>query len=309
MLGRTQEWFKTEPLLPYERVPYKVFTREFDRIVFASDLDSILGRFSHPNELAEAWETYSKGLVAWRTALQLHALECSQRIKNEVSKVELEDTTVSILVDQSGSMRGQNVILAAATADIASEFLIHLGSTVEILGFTTSSWRGGRSRDKWTLTGSPRQPGRLCDLLHIVYRSVEDRRSSSEGWGLRPMLRPDLQKENVDGEAVEWAVSRLRARSQSKKLLLVISDGAPVDDSTLASNHPDILHDHLIEVVRDVEGAGDICIAAVGINHHVSRYYSSASTVTTPADLGIEVINTLERLMLNETQSDSKYVD
>jgi cobaltochelatase CobT len=301
VIEKIRQWIFPRPQRPVGPTPYGIFTREYDRIVSADQLDEVLGPCSHEAELAEAWETYSKGLVAWRTRAQLYALEASERIRDSVDAANLADTTISILVDQSGSMRGQNMILAAASTDIASEFLLHLGATVEILGFTTSSWRGGHSRRKWNFSGRPSLPGRLCDLLHIVYRSADDTRSSTEGPHLKPMLRPDLPKENVDGEALEWAASRLRARPESRKLLLVISDGAPVDDSTLHSNQPRILHDHLTEVVHALETSGDIRVAALGINYDVSKYYSNACTVRTPHDLGIAVMEQLERLLVERT--------
>ncbi len=298
VFGWLSRIFGPAPAAPFERLPYSVFTREFDQVVDAQRLDTVLGPDYYSVELEEAWATFSKGLIAWRTSVQVRALEVSQRIRRVVSQDDLSKTTVSILVDQSGSMRGQSMLLAAATADIASEFLVHLGPSVEVLGFTTCSWHGGKSRKKWERSGSPRQPGRLCDLLHIIYRSVEDRRASTEGPTFKPMLRPDLPKENVDGEAVEWAASRLRQRPQRTKILLVISDGAPVDDSTLQVNHSHILEDHVIAVVHALEEASDIRVAAIGIGFDVSRYYGNASTVKVPEDLGVAVIDQLERLLL-----------
>jgi cobaltochelatase CobT len=170
--------------------------------------------------------------------------------------------------------------------------------TVEVLGFTTATWKGGRSRARWLREGRPYRPGRLCDLLHIVYRSPDDPRASSGGWTFKPMLRPDLLKENVDGEAVTWAASRLLARERPRKLLLAISDGAPVDDSTLMANGPSILDDHLRSVLAEIDRAGRIRTAAVGIGFDVSRYYAVSATVTTPDDLGGAAIVLLERTLL-----------
>jgi cobaltochelatase CobT len=211
-----------------------------------------------------------------------------------MDRAQLADTAVSILVDQSGSMRGQSMLLAAASCDIAQDFLAHLGIAVEVLGFTTVRWRGGRSRERWTRSGRPPAPGRLCDLLHIIYRHAGDARASTGSWAFRTMLRPDLPKENVDGEAVSWAVSRLRSRPQTRKLLVVLSDGAPVDDSTLAANDFGYLDRHLREVVHAIEDAGDVRMVSVGIGFDPSRYYAASSVVTTSEDLGKSLIGALE---------------
>jgi cobaltochelatase CobT len=194
-------------------------------------------------------------------------------------------------------MRGQKILLAAAALDIAGDFLVHLGASVEILGFTTVGWKGGKSRLRWLEMKKPPNPGRLCDLLHIVYRVPVDSGAVPKQFDLSQMLRPGLLRENVDGEAVEWAASRLRARSRPYKLLLVISDGAPVDDSTLLANHPNILDRHLRQIVCDLEAGTEIRTAAIGIGFDVSRFYSTAITVSTPDDLGTGMIDLLEGLI------------
>jgi len=230
--------------------------------------------------------------------VHLHALEASARIRSRLSDQELANTVVAMLFDHSGSMRGQSILLAAASADVAQNFLTLLGADVDILGFTTVSWKGGRSRREWIHGGrQPSPPGRLCDLLHIEYEHANTLSPATGGWSLRPMLRPDLPKENVDGEAIEWAVSRLRSNARERKLLLVISDGAPVDDATLTENESGILDRHLKEVIRDLEGGSDIRLGAIGIGFEVNRYYSASSTVKTAEDLGEAVIAMLERLM------------
>jgi cobaltochelatase CobT len=189
-------------------VHYRVYTKDFDRVVAAEDIDSALGRLTAVQNAAldEAWELFQNGLPGWKTKVQLHALEAAQAVRRSTTDDERNDTVVSILVDQSGSMRGSAMVLAAASADIAQDFLRHLGCKVEVLGFTTVSWRGGRPRRRWRWRLKPRHPGRLCELLHIIYRSADDERASAGGWNFRAMLRPDLPKENVDGEALEWAV-------------------------------------------------------------------------------------------------------
>ena len=279
---------------------YRVYTRNFDREIAAAEIDAILPPISSSfqAEFDAAWEAFSNALVGWRTKAHLTALEASGRIRQAINAEALAETTVTVLVDQSGSMRGQSMLLAAAATDVACDFLVHLGVTVEVLGFTTASWNGGESRARWLREGRPDHPGRLCDLLHIVYRSSEDPRASTGGGTFRPMLRPDLPKENVDGEAVAWAASRLLGRERPRKILLVISDGVPADDSTLMANAPSILEDHLRWVLADIERAGRIRAAAVGIGFDVSRYYSVSTTVTAPDGLGAAVIGLLERTLL-----------
>ncbi|MGX5848824.1 cobaltochelatase CobT-related protein [Mesorhizobium sp. PL10] len=174
---------------------------------------------------------------------------------------------------------------AAASADIVQEFLRTLGVKVEVLGFTTRAWRGGASRLIWDADDRPHNPGRLNDLLHIIYREADDGRHSSIGHALKPMLRPDLPKENIDGEAIEWAAGRLRDRPEGRKILLVISDGAPVDDSTLAANGPDYLQDHILHVIGQIEAAGDIELLAIGLGFAVKRYYRVSVDCKIPDDL------------------------
>jgi len=276
---------------------YRVFTRDNDVEVEASQLGSVLGPLLPADQREahdRAWQSFSGALQGWRTDTHLRALDASTKIRSKLDPAELADTAATLLVDQSGSMRGQSMLLAAASCDVAQDFLSHLGITVEILGFTTVRWRGGKSRERWLRMGQPRHPGRLCDLLHIVYRRADDKRASTGGPAFKQMLRPDLPKENVDGEAVLWAVSRLRSSQKTRKLLVVLSDGAPVDDATLAANDLGYLDRHLQEVVRAVGEAGDICLIGVGIGFDPSRYYATSSIVTTPEDLGKSLIGALE---------------
>jgi cobaltochelatase CobT len=194
-------------------------------------------------------------------------------------------------------MRGQKMLFTAASADVAQEFLATLGCACEVLGFTTSQWKGGRSRRRWKWRLWPRRPGRLNDILHIVYRSADDRRASTGNWAFRQMLRPDLPKENIDGEALLWAAARLRALPQRRKYLVVLSDGAPVDDSTLMENGLDYLPDHLKAVTNGIIVAGDIQLSGIGIGYDAGEYYPVRGKVDAPSELGIALIAMLERTL------------
>ncbi len=189
------------------------------------------------------------------------------------------------------------MLFSAATADATQEFLITLGITCEVLGFTTARWRGGRSRSRWNWRFRPHNPGRLNDLLHIIYQDAADRRASSGSWDYRQMLRPDLPKENVDGEAIQWAARRLSQLPNKRKILIVLSDGAPVDYATLTANPPDYLGNHLREVVENIEAAGDIRIAAMGIGYRMHLFYPTSSYVEAPSELGVALINLIEQLL------------
>jgi cobaltochelatase CobT len=280
--------------------PYRVFTFDHDVEVEADQLSSVLGPLPDDQRAAheQACAAFSGALQGWRTEAHLVALDASARIRRRLQPAQLADTTVTILVDQSGSMRGQSMLLAAASCDIAEDYLAHLGIRVEILGFTTVRWRGGKSRARWLRQGEPPQPGRLSDLLHIIYRRAEDTRPPKGGPNFKPMLRPDLPKENVDGEALLWAVSRLRSRRESRKLLVVLSDGAPVDDSTLMANDLGYLDRHLRAVIQAIEAAGEIRIVSIGIGFDTSRYYATPTTITTPDDLGKTLIGALEAAII-----------
>lgn len=275
---------------------YGVYTRDFDSTVGAYELKDVLGRLSPEDSsaLEQSWRVFETSLMAWRTECGLKAIEASRDIANHVTKAQLADTVVSLLIDHSGSMRGQSIIMAAAVADIAQNFLRQLGCTVEILGFTTSSWRGGKSRSQWERGGEIETPGRLCDLLHIVYRSAADTRVSGAGYNLKNMLRPDLLKENVDGEALEWASERLFNRNEKSKFLLVLSDGVPADDSTLKSNGPYYLVRHLTQVISKLENDDRIRLMAIGLSHDVGKYYRTSRRIDSSDQLGFGVIDLLK---------------
>lgn len=296
---------RTAPPADTEPPPYRAFTTKFDRVVRAREIQNVLGPVP-PVEFAaleDAWRQFQVGLAGWKTKLQIQALAASSEIRRKVTDEDRADTVVSILIDHSGSMRGQRILMAAAAADVLQDFLLQLGYRVEVLGFTTSSWHGGQSRRHWQFSRSPKFPGRICDLLYIVYRAADDTASAGAGWSFQPMLRPDLLKENVDGEALLWAAGRLAGGLASNRVLLVISDGAPVDDATLGANDLGILHRHLQEVIGQIEAAGDIELAAVGIGYDVSRYYSNATVVTAPDDLGSVLLHVAETLLLKTAPS------
>ena len=279
---------------------YRIYTTKFDAEVRAESLDAVLGPLTRVGVAAvdEAWQALQTGLLAWKTKAHLAAAEAASRIRATLPDDERADTAITLLFDQSGSMRGQKMLFAAATADVVQEFLLTLGVSCELLGFTTSQWRGGRSRRRWKWRLKPRQPGRLNDVLHIVYQSAEDKRASTGRWNFRQMLRPDLPKENIDGEAILWAASRLSALSAKRKHLIVLSDGAPVDDSTLMENGPTYLADHLCQVVEDIISAEKISVAAMGIGYRTHDFYPISSYVEAPDELGSSLIALIERMLL-----------
>jgi cobaltochelatase CobT len=279
---------------------YHAYITLHDWIVPSSKLSSAIGRLSDKQKsaLEAAWAELESGLDGWRTKHLILAADVATEIRNSLSAPDLANTVVSILVDQSGSMRGQKMLYTAASVDIAQEFLRTLGIKVEVLGFTTRAWRGGESRRTWDADGRPDNPGRLNDLLHIIYREADDTRQSSIGHALKPMLRPDLPKENVDGEAIEWAVGRLRERSEARKILLIVSDGAPVDDATLAANGPRYLEDHILRLIQQLETAGDIELLAVGLGFEVGRYYRLSALCKAPDDLAKTMLNLLQRRLI-----------
>jgi cobaltochelatase CobT len=192
---------------------------------------------------------------------------------------EFRDTCVTLLLDNSGSMRGRPISIAAICADVLARTLERCSVKVEILGFTTRAWKGGQSRERWLGAGRVQQPGRLNDLRHIIYKSADAPwRRARPNLGL--MMKEGLLKENIDGEALEWAHRRMLARQEQRKILMVISDGAPVDDSTLSVNPANYLEKHLRDVIAMVEKRKAVELIAIGIGHDVTRYYNRAVTIT-----------------------------
>ncbi len=209
--------------------------------------------------------------------------------------MEFRDTVVTLLIDNSGSMRGRPITVAAMCGDILARTLERCAVKVEVLGFTTRAWKGGQSRERWVQDGKPRAPGRLNDLRHIIYKAADAPwRRARKNLGL--MLREGLLKENIDGEALLWAYRRLLARSEHRRILMVISDGAPVDDSTLSVNPGNYLEKHLREVIRDIESREFVELIAIGIGHDVTRYYRRAVTIVDAEELGGTMMKKLTEL-------------
>ena len=210
-------------------------------------------------------------------------------------ETEFRDTVVTLLIDNSGSMRGRPITVAAMSADILARTLERCGVKVEILGFTTRAWKGGQSRERWIAAGKPPNPGRLNDLRHIIYKPADAPwRRARKSLGL--MLREGILKENIDGEALIWAHNRLLARSEQRRILMVISDGAPVDDSTLSVNPGNYLERHLREVIGEIERNSPVKLVAIGIGHDVTRYYRRAVTIVDAEQLGGAMLDKLAEL-------------
>ena len=305
---------------------YKIFTTEFDEIAKAENLENIEEitklRKSLDHQLVSFQDLITKlanklqrQLLAkqnrsWEFDLEEGLLDSSKLSRviidpyNSLSfkkekDLDFKDTIVTLLIDNSGSMRGRPITIAAICADILSRTLERCSVKVEILGFTTKNWKGGKSREDWNKKNKVKKPGRLNDLRHIIYKSADVHwRQSKKNLGL--MLKEGLLKENIDGEAILWAYNRLKKRKEERKILMVISDGAPVDDSTLSVNSGDFLEKHLKKVVKVIENKGDIEILAIGIGHDVSRYYSKAIKISDVQELGDVMITQLSELFDNK---------
>ena len=305
---------------------YKIFTTKFDEIAKAENLESkdevIKLRKNLDQQLISFHDLITKlanklqrqllasQKRAWEFDLEEGLLDTSKLTRvvidpysslsfKKEKDYEFKDTVVTLLIDNSGSMRGRPITIAAICADILSRTLERCSVKVEILGFTTKNWKGGQSRENWNKNGKPKTPGRLNDLRHIIYKSADTQwRISKNNLGL--MLKEGLLKENIDGEAINWAFNRLKKRKEERKILMVISDGAPVDDSTLSVNSGDFLEKHLKKTVKYIENKGDIEILAIGIGHDVSRYYSKAIKITDVQELGDVMIEQLSGLFVNK---------
>lgn len=214
--------------------------------------------------------------------------------KREI-ETDFKDTVLTLLIDNSGSMRGRPITIAALSADILARTLERTGVKVEILGFTTAAWKGGKSREQWTKNQRPPMPGRLNDLRHIIYKSADaPLRRARNNLGL--MLKEGVLKENIDGEALLWAYKRLKNRSEDRKILMVISDGAPVDDSTLSANKSGYLESDLHNIIHVIQKQKNVELSAIGIGHDVSKYYNNAITIRDAKDLPIVMMNELALL-------------
>ena len=285
---------------------YKVFDRKFDEEVFAENLAET-SELERLRVFLDQQLDQLKGVIArlankmqrrlqaqqnrtWQFDLEeglLDSARLSRLVTNPTtplsfkkeSKINFKDTIVSLLIDNSGSMRGRPISIAAICAEILAQTLERCQVKCEILGFTTKTWKGGQSREQWLALGRSPDPGRLNDLRHIIYKSGDvPWRRTKLNLGL--MMKEGLLKENIDGEALEWAYRRLIKRDEARKILMVISDGAPVDDSTLSVNSASYLEQHLKKVIKMIESKESVQLIAVGIGHDVTRYYSDAVTIT-----------------------------
>ena len=309
-------------------IKYRTYTEEFDEIIKAKDHEN-------PEELSRLRKNLDQQLLqlknfisklanklqrkllakqnrSWNFDLEEGLLDTSKLPRiimdpfNSLSfkkekDIEFKDTLVTILIDNSGSMRGKPISVAAICADILSRTLERCRVKVEILGFTTKHWKGGSSREKWMKNNKPQFPGRLNDLRHIIYKSADTQwRQAKNNMGL--MLKEGLLKENIDGEALKWAFKKMNKRKEDRKILMVISDGAPVDDSTLSTNTTDYLEVNLKNTVKWIENKSNIELLAIGIGHDVTRYYNKAVKIADVQDLGDVMINQLTDLFVEKSK-------
>ncbi len=303
-------------------IDYKIFSSQFDEIIKAENLENadealklrknldqqLIGFQDIITKLANKLQRQllAKQNRAWEFDLEEGLLDSSKLPRiimdpyNSLSfkkekDLDFKDTVVTLLIDNSGSMRGRPITIAAICADILSRTLERCSVKVEILGFTTKNWKGGQSRELWTKNSKPKTPGRLNDLRHIIYKGADTHwRQAKNNLGL--MLKEGLLKENIDGEAILWSYNRIKKRKEERKILMVISDGAPVDDSTLSVNSGDFLEKHLKKIVKFIENKSNIEILAIGIGHDVSRYYDKAIKITDVNELGDVMISQLSSL-------------
>ncbi|HEX4301446.1 MAG TPA: hypothetical protein VHZ78_01540 [Rhizomicrobium sp.] len=279
---------------PTEPAPgYRIYTTQFDIEATGNTVQELAAKQTDAGAFRRNVALFDAAMQDWRVAAGLAGMASLERLSRARDGRPLENTVVSLLVDHSGSMRGQRAIYVLALVELLTDHLLRLGARVEVLGYTTRSWHGGLSRKAWIKAGQPKNPGRLCDLLHIVYRDA-DESIPFAGWALRNLLRDDLLKENIDGEAVLWAGARLRRRPEKRKILIGISDGAPVDDSTLMENGPHILDNHMREVIAELAAAGDIEALGIGIDYDLTRYYRSFVQVSSIADYADRLLPFLE---------------
>ena len=306
---------------------YTTYTEEFDEIVDARDLceadeltrlrQSLDQQLSHlQGVIAKLANRLQRRLLAkqtraWEFDLEEGLLDPARLARVVINpryslsfKREKEtgfrDTVVSLLIDNSGSMRGRPIVVAAMSADILARTLERCGVKVEVLGFTTRAWKGGKSRERWLAAGKRPNAGRLNDLRHIIYKSADTPwRRGRKSLGI--MLREGILKENIDGEALLWAYHRLLARPEQRRILMVISDGAPVDDSTLSVNPSNYLERHLRTAIEQIEIQNVVELLAIGIGHDVTRYYRRAVTLVDADQLGGTVMEQLAELFDNES--------
>ena len=306
-------------------VPYSIFTTKYDEIIEAKDLSTKEEALRLRNQLDNLIKPHlttigklanrlqrlllSKQNTSWNFNLDEGVLDTARlsrvvtepgaplSFKEETDK-EFKNTVVSLLIDSSGSMRGRSISLAAICADIIGSTLERCSIKTEVLGFTTKNWKGGESKKLWLTNGSPGSPGRLNDIRHIIFKNADNSwRRARKYFGV--MLREGLLKENIDGEALSWSFQRLSKRPEERKILIVVSDGAPVDDSTLSTNHPLFLDDHLRTIIGSIEESNQIELLAIGIGHDVSKYYKRAITIHRAEELGEVLLEELTELFKN----------
>ncbi len=316
----------TRPNRPWTDIPdgfdYKAYTERFDEVIAASDLceedeltrlrayldaqmkglQSVVTRLANRLQrrlMAQqnrSWDFDQEEGIVDAARLARVVISPGHSLSYKVERdIEFKDTVVTLLIDNSGSMRGRPISIAAISADILARTLERCGVKTEVLGFTTRAWKGGQSRESWLLGGKPANPGRLNDLRHIVYKKADEPwRRARKNLGL--MMREGLLKENIDGEALLWAHTRLLARSEDRRILMVISDGAPVDDSTLSVNSAGYLEQHLRKVIDWIEKQSPVQLVAIGIGHDVTRYYRRAVTIMDVEQLGGTIVEQLADL-------------
>ena len=311
--------------LEQTEIPYSIFTTKYDEIIEAKDLSAKEEALRLRNQLDNLIKPHlttigklanrlqrlllSKQNTSWNFNLDEGVLDTARlsrvvtepgaplSFKEETDK-EFKNTVVSLLIDSSGSMRGRSISLAAICADIIGSTLERCSIKTEVLGFTTKNWKGGESKKLWLTNGSPVSPGRLNDIRHIIFKNADNSwRRARKYFGV--MLREGLLKENIDGEALSWSFQRLLKRPEERKILIVVSDGAPVDDSTLSTNHPLFLDDHLRTIISSIEEGNQIELLAIGIGHDVSKYYKRAITIHRAEELGEVLLEELTELFKN----------
>lgn len=312
---------------------YKIYTSAYDEVIAADELaepvelerlramldaqleqmHTVIARLANKLQrklLAQqrrSWQfDLEEGIIDSARFGRLIANPAFHATYKQESEAKFKDTVVTLLIDNSGSMRGRPISIAAMSTDIIARSLERCGVKVEILGFTTRTWKGGAAREKWITDGKPPLPGRLNDLRHIVYKSADQPwRHARLNLGL--MLKEGLLKENIDGEALLWAHERLLRRNEDRRIMMVISDGAPVDDSTLSCNPGHYLETHLREVIDWIEARSPVRLSAIGIGHDVTRYYRRAITITDARDLGAALIERLDELFDDDVSSGNAY--
>jgi len=325
---RPRHFGHNEPRAP----DYRAFTHRFDETVAAEDLceaeelDRLRGYLDKQlsnlqGVVARLANRLQRRLMAQQNRSWEFDLEEGQLDSARLSRIIIDpfhplsfkqekdmkfrDTVVTLLLDNSGSMRGRPITVAATCADILARTLERCGVKVEILGFTTRAWKGGQSREHWLTAGKPANPGRLNDLRHIIYKSADAPwRRARRNLGL--MMREGLLKENIDGEALLWAHNRLIGRPEQRKILMMISDGAPVDDSTLSVNPGNYLERHLRAVIELIEQRSPVELLAIGIGHDVTRYYRRAVTIVDAEELAGAMTEQLASLFGEESPRDSR---